>query len=89
MKEVETLTKTAKDIELQVISEPDLEKAMQLKQMYGEAGAALKEKKLSDYSLVNADEFMAEAFTNERIGNRSNPYGREVMQILTKYFGRR
>ena len=89
MKEVEQLTKTAKDVELQVILETDIEKAKQLEKAYFEADAALSAKKLSDYSLVNADEFMAEAFTNERIGSQSNPYGREVMEVLKKYFGRR
>lgn len=89
MKEVEQLTKTAKDVELQVILETDIEKAKQLEKAYFEADAALSAKKLSDYSLVNVDEFMAEAFTNERIGSQSNPYGREVMEVLKKYFGRR
>lgn len=89
MKEVEQLTKTAKDVELQVILETDIEKTKQLEKAYFEADAALSAKKLSDYSLVNVDEFMAEAFTNERIGSQSNPYGREVMEVVKKYFGRR
>ena len=51
-----------------------------------EAKKALNAVKLSDYSLQSADEFMAEAFANERIGVSSNPYSKEVLAILDKYF---
>ena len=57
--------------------------------------AALKAKerldavRISRYSLLNADEFMAEAFTNERIGESSNKYGSDVMKVIDKYFRRR
>lgn len=57
------------------------EKALALKK-------ELDEVKISEYSLVNADEFMAEAFTNEKIGIASNQYAKRVVTILDKYFGR-
>ena len=44
--------------------------------------------KISDYSLENADEFLAESFTNERIGVKSNKYAKSAYDILNKYFKR-
>ena len=49
----------------------------------------LKEKKISVYSMANADEFIAESFANEMIGEKSNPYGAEVMKVLREAFGRK
>ena len=49
---------------------------------------ALKEVKISNYSLESVDEFMAEAFVNEKIGISSNKYAKEVVEILNKYFKR-
>lgn len=46
----------------------------------------IKEIKLSNYSMVNSDEFMAEAFTNAKIGANQNKYSDMVMGILDKYF---
>ena len=40
------------------------------------------------YTSEELDEFMAEAFTNEKIGVASNPYAKEVLAILDKYFKR-
>lgn len=48
----------------------------------------LKSKKVSDYALSNADEFMAECFTDVEIGANPSPYSVEVHGILTKHFGR-
>lgn len=48
----------------------------------------LKTKKVSDYALSNADEFMAECFTDVEIGANPSPYSVEVHDILTKHFGR-
>ena len=45
--------------------------------------------KISDYSLESADEFLAEAFTQERIGINKTKYSTEVTKILDKYFKRR
>ena len=52
------------------------------------ADDALHKVMISDYSLNNSDEFFAEAFTNERIGVKSNPYGKEIMKIVDTYFRR-
>lgn len=57
------------------------EKALALKK-------ELESIKLSTYSLSNADEFLAEAFTNQEIGATSNPYAEKAVSVLKKYFGR-
>lgn len=44
--------------------------------------------RISEYSLVSADEFLAEAFTDVEIGQNPSKYSTEVHNILTKYFGR-
>lgn len=44
--------------------------------------------KVSDYALTNADEFMAECFTDAEIGANPSKYSKEVHKILTKYYGR-
>lgn len=49
---------------------------------------ALNDVRISRYSLENADEFFAEAFTNEKIGVQSKKYGREMMVIADRYFKR-
>lgn len=82
------LSKKRSDLELQIIMETDIARAEKLGKVFFEADKELQEYKLSDYSLLNADEFMAEAFTNERIGAESNHYGREVMKVMDKYFRR-
>ena len=51
-----------------------------------EADEALKRVKLSNYSLTSADEFVAEAFANEKLGTTPNPYSKKVLEILDKYF---
>jgi hypothetical protein len=44
--------------------------------------------KISDYSLENVDEFMAEAFTSHEIGIVHTEYEKRVMDIIIKYFGK-
>ena len=44
--------------------------------------------KLSKYSLENADEFMAEAFTMSQLGSSDNKYVKSVMNIIDKNFRR-
>ena len=51
-----------------------------------ELASELKRVKISNYSLESADEFMAEAFANEKIGTTSNEYARRVLDILDKNF---
>lgn len=56
----------------------------------GEKARALKAQldtiKISDYSLENVDEFMAEAFTSHEIGTIHAEYEKRVMDIIIKYF---
>lgn len=58
----------------------------------GEKARALKTQldsiKISDYSLENVDEFMAEAFTSHEIGTVHTEYEKRVMDIIIKYFGK-
>lgn len=46
----------------------------------------LKKIKISDYSLKNSDEFMAEAFTESMIGESHGEYSQRVIRIIDKYF---
>ena len=84
MSEVSALTKEYKDLELKAMMDLS-EETWNVAQ---EARQALNAVKLSNYSLENADEFMAEAFTNEKIGVTSKPHAKEVLAILDKYFKR-
>ena len=58
----------------------------------GEKAKALKSQlnsiKISDYSLENVDEFMAEAFTSHEIGIVHTEYEKRAMDIVIKYFGK-
>lgn len=84
MSEVATLTKKNKDAGYLAIVDASEETWKAAR----DAKAALMKVKLSDYSLESADEFMAEAFANEKMGVASNPYAKEVLDILDKYFKR-
>jgi len=55
------------------------EKALEIKQQLDRA-------KISNYSLSNEDEFMAEAFTNVRIGTAQNDYADRVYAVINKFF---
>jgi SPP1 gp7 family putative phage head morphogenesis protein len=84
MEEVKQLTKEYKAAELDGLMNMTNESWNKA----AEAKKKLNGVKLSEYSLTNSDEFLAEAFTNEKIGVSSNPYGKEVLAILDKYFKR-
>lgn len=53
-----------------------------------EINKKLQNKKISNYSLLNSDEFMAEAFTEAQIGESKTEYSKRVMEVLDKYFRR-
>ena len=53
-----------------------------------EASKAYNNVKISNYSLTNVDEFLAESFANEKIGINSNEYSRRAVAVLDKYFKR-
>lgn len=44
--------------------------------------------KISEYSLENADEFMAEAFTQSKIGSNKTKYSDKVTKVIDSYFRR-
>ena len=82
MDEVAILTKKSKDAGLAAI----MDASEETWKVAREAKEALNAVKISNYSLESADEFLAEAFANEKIGVSSNPYSKEVLTILDKYF---
>lgn len=82
MEEVERLTKAREEAEFLALTEVIDENWLEAEK----AIDALDAVKLSDYSLESADEFMAEAFVNEKIGTSSNKYSKKVVDILDKYF---
>lgn len=45
--------------------------------------------KISRYSMENSDEFMAEAFTQAKLGDPDQKYVKQVMDIVNKYFERK
>ena len=51
-----------------------------------DAQKALKEIKLSEYSLKDADEFLAEAFTHSKIGVGKNKYAEKLIAVIDKHF---
>ena len=53
-----------------------------------ECSALLKSKKISNYSMSNADEFMAEAFTHAKLADSKNEYADSVLGIIYKYYKR-
>lgn len=52
------------------------------------AKEAYMKAKISDYSLVSADEFIAECFADVEVGSSPNEYAKEVYSIIKKYFGK-
>lgn len=84
LKEVKEITEKQKKYELDALMSMD-ETAWK---KAAEAAEELRSVKISNYSLESVDEFMAESFANEKIGTSSNKYGKEVVEILDKYFKR-
>ena len=88
MEEVETLTNNYKDYELKTIMASDVKEAEKFGVLASKAYDDLNAVKISDYSLIDVDEFMAEAFTNERIGVNSKHHAALVKGVIDKYFRR-
>lgn len=88
MKEVEKITNKRDSFNFEFGSGITTEEMMEALEQWDKHNDILNEIKLSEYSLENADEFMAEAFTNEKIGISSNEYSKRVVEILDKYFKR-
>lgn len=64
----------------------DIERQLAALERYGEAVDRLNAVKISDYSMENADEFMAEAFTQNRIGVSRSKYSDRVMEVLDREY---
>ena len=64
----------------------DIEKQMAALERMGEATDRLNAVKISKYSMENADEFMAEAFTQNRIGTEQSKYTDRVMEVLDREY---
>lgn len=82
--ELKELENRAKNLELEFLTTFDVEKGEKARELY----LKIEKIKLSDYSLNNVDEFLAEAFTHAKIGKGENEYSAQVMEILDKYFKR-
>ena len=52
----------------------------------GDTQKKLEQLRISKYSVENADEFLAEAFTQAKIGASANKYSDAAMKIIDKYF---
>ena len=77
------LEKAFKDEELRIImgEVTSTSRAIELKKEYESV-------KLSNYSMTNSDEFLAESFVNHRIGKNENEYAEKAVSVLDKYFRR-
>ena len=64
----------------------DAVEQMKAFQKMADAQNALKKVKLSEYSLKNADEFLAEAFTHSKIGIGKNKHAEKLMAVIDKHF---
>ena len=82
MREVRTLTETQKSLEMEALLSFD----ENVWKKASEASENLKKVQISRYSLINADEFMAEAFALSKLGTYQTEYSKKVMEILDKYF---
>jgi len=82
LSEVERLTKAKREAEFLALTDATEDHW----QAAASAIEALNAVKISDYSLGSADEFMAEAFANEKIGTNSKEHARQVLDILDRYF---
>jgi hypothetical protein len=60
----------------------------EIKGIYNEYMDEISTMKLSRYSMENADEFMAEAFAQVKIGSEKGKYSDRVMEVLDKHFGK-
>ena len=88
MKEVQQLTIKRDSFNLAFGSDVTPEQMMDALEQWDKHNDLLNEIKLSEYSLENADEFMAEAFTQGKIGVNKSKYSDAVLKIIDKYFKR-
>lgn len=82
--ELQELDRRAKNLEFEFLTAFDEEKGEKARELYQKA----EKIKLSNYSLKNSDEFLAEAFTHAKIGEGENEYSAQVMEIIDRFFKR-
>ena len=58
------------------------------RKLMNDARKNLESVKISKYSLTNADEFIAEAFTDAVMGENPSEYSKKVYDVIVKYFGK-
>lgn len=84
LNEVRTATAKQKTYEIEAITTLDENAWENARKAIQEVNAI----KISNYSLTDVDEFLAESFANEKLGTASNPYSKQVVDIIDKYFKR-
>ena len=90
-KEVNALESICKEKELAFLNasislDVDMDDLARMQKEALEAKQAYDAIKISKYSTENADEFMAEAFTQSKIGVSQSKYSDDVMGVIDKYF---
>jgi len=85
-KEVGELERAYRSLEGKFMLADDLDEMAALQKEVKRAKEQLDKVKISGYSMQNADEFMAEAFTQAQIGEQQSSFTDEVMKIIDKYF---
>lgn len=64
------------------------EAPVEIEKLYNKYYDEYQELIISEYSLANSDEFMAEAFTEAKIGIKKSEYSQKVIEVIDKYFKR-
>ncbi len=88
MTEIAEIETRKKSIEGRFLTAKNQADAVKIQKEFAQVKRELSVKKISDYSLTNADEFMAEAFTDVMIGETPTDFSKETVNILNRYFGR-
>lgn len=88
VKELEAQRQELKDNEALWSADADAETQWKAFQEDAALQKKIKEVKISEYSMRSADEFMAEAFTEYRLGKNPGAHAEKVTAILDKYFGK-
>lgn len=84
--DVEDHERIYKSLEMKAMMADDMQDAEVYMKEAREAKKKLDRIKISGYSMQNADEFMAEAFTQSKIGATVSPYADEVIAVLDKTY---
>lgn len=82
LKELRPIEEKMKSLELDVILNGNEKSAEEYRKLDKKLSAI----KLSDYSLENSDEFMAEAFTHSKLSKKKNAYADRIMEIINREF---